>query len=49
MPYDSVLDGHPAVLVAEILEEVRHVTGSPVNNGATVVGVTVLILVKALL
>ena len=49
MPYDAVFDGHPTVLVAEVLEEIRHVTGGPVNNGATVVGVAVLVFVEALL
>jgi hypothetical protein len=49
MPYDAVLDSHSAVLVAEVLEEVRHIRGSTVNNGAAVVGIAVLVLVKALL
>ena len=49
MSDNAMLDSHAAMLVAKVLQEVWHVVGCTVNDGATVVRVPIFILGEAFL
>ena len=49
MSDNAMLDCHAAMLVTQVLQEVRHVAGGAVNDGAAVVRVPLLVLRKTFL